>query len=110
MASRTSPSGAPSCSSISARSTRAANAAVKMPKYVPRRGLTRRVRELIAMALEVPVRSMPVVDGVLAIDEHGDGRKGDDAKAVAGQEIAERDAEDVLGVERIGIKRQYNDG
>ena len=54
------------------------------------------------------MRPMPVIDGILAVDEHGNGDKSDDDEAVAGEEIAERHAEDALVVERIGIERQHD--
>ena len=56
------------------------------------------------------MRPVPVIDGILPIDEHGDGDEGDDDEAVASEEIAEGHAENALVVERIGVERQDDHG
>src|SRR6185503_5902073 len=108
-------SGVPSCSKMSSSMTSPASELAKMPKYVPSRGLTKRVREVSdmrmgpAVASIVLVRPVPMIDGVLTVDEAADREDGDHRDAVGAEEVAEREAEEAFRVEALGVERQHDD-
>lgn len=51
--------------------------------------------------LEVLVRPVPVIDGVLAVDVTRDGDHRDEERAMSGEKIAQRKAQEAVGVELL---------
>src|SRR5688572_19073312 len=100
----------PSCSSIISSSTIAASRLLKMPKYIPSSGLIRRDRGAAAIGLDVLVSAVPMVNGVLAVDERRDGNERNDDETVANKKISEREAEKAAAIQLVRIEWKHDQG
>src|SRR5262245_4610382 len=64
--------------------------------------------ELQCAVLHILVRTMPVIDGVLTIDERGNGQDGDQDETMACQEVTKGKAQKLAVVEFTGVQRQHD--